>query len=112
MTTIDRYELVGDNLTYESKDFNNSHIIRVFLAGDSNDKLPNATDFITLFKEPSAKETYEFSITNSSNGVLILNPGDNIIFRDNIYVISPQEKKEFVACVFSVEPCVIGVVSK
>jgi len=112
MSTIDKYELVGDNLTYEVKDFNNNHIIRFFSSGDSSDKLPNATDFISLFNKREAREIYEFSVTNSSGGILILNPGDNLIFRDNIYVLAPEEKKEFMACIFSVEPCVIGVVAK
>ncbi len=112
MDSTNIYELIGDNLTYINDNFINCNIIRSFLTGDSNDKLPNAVDFIKLFKKTASKETYEFSITNNSSGVLIINPGDNIIFKDNIYVISSNEKKEFMACIFSVEPCIIGIVTK
>ena len=110
--SLDKYELVGENLTYNICDFNNKTIDRFFTSGDTNDKLPNALDFVSLFSEKQAKQVYEFSINNSSSGILILNPGDNMIFRDNIYVLAPEEKKEFIACIFSVEPSIIGIVSK
>ncbi len=113
MDSTNIYELIGDNITYIIDNFkHNNNIVRVFLTGDSNDKLPNAVDFIQLFKKTAAKETYEFSITNNSSGILIINPGDNMIFKDNMYIIAPNEKKEFIACIFSVEPCVIGIVKK
>ncbi len=109
---FDKYELVGENLTYILNDFNKKTIERYFTTGDTCDKLPNANDFITLFSEKKIKQTLEFSICNRSDGILFLNPGDNMIFRDNIYSLGPQEKKEFMACIFSVEPCIIGVVPK
>ena len=109
---VDSYELVGDNLTYTIEDFKHNSIVRLFNIQDTGDKLPNADQFISLFPLKEAKQVYEFLVTNGSQGVLILNPGDNIIFRENVYILAPGEKKEFMACIFSVEPCIIGVVSK
>ena len=110
--TNDKYELVGENLTYNIADFNNKYINRYFTSGDTNDKLPNSSEFVSLFPEKQAKQIYEFSIYNSASGILILNPGDNMIFRDNIYILAPEEKKEFIACILSLEPCIIGIVTK
>ena len=111
-STVDLYELVGENLTYSIEDFNNNTISRVFSSQDTNDKLPDAEKFIDLFKEKETKQVYEFSIMNSSNGILLLNPGQNMIFRDNIYILAAQEKKEFIACIFISNPAIIGIVAK
>ncbi len=106
-------ELIGENIIYKIEDFKNNLIIRNFKNNDSSDKLPNSDEFINLFNIKEVKQVYEFSIKNSSeSGILILNMGDNIISPDNVYILAPNEHKNFISCIFSVEHCLIGLVSK
>lgn len=100
----------SNNLTYTINFFNNNHLIRHFDTPDSNDTLPNASDFINLFNIKETKQTYSWKITNDTNNILILNPGENMLFRDNVYIIPPNETFEFMACIFSLDPIIIAIV--
>jgi len=102
--------ITDSNITYTIDQFNNNHLIRQFDNTDSYDFLPNATDFINLFLIKEIKQTYSWKITNDTNNILIINPGYNMIFRDNVYIIPPNNTFEFIACIFSIDPIIIGIV--
>ena len=102
--------LSNHNLIYNKEDFNNNHIIREFNNPDSNDFLPEANIFVELFDKKELKETYSWKITNNTDNILIINPGQNMIFRDNIYIIPPNETYEFMACILCLDPYIIAIV--
>jgi hypothetical protein len=102
--------ITSSNLTYTIDQFNNNHLIRQFDNADSYDFLPKATNFINLFDIKEIKQTYSWKITNNTNNILIINPADNMIFKDNVYIIPSNETFDFIACIFSLDPIIIGVV--
>jgi len=97
---------------YDIDDFKTNEINRTLNNSLSNEQLPIANKFIDLFENKQIRETYNWKITNKSNGLLVLHPNENIIFRDNIYIISENETFEFIACIFNLEPVIIGIVKK
>ena len=110
MLTNNQEIVTSNNLTYTIDNFKNNHLIRQFDTPDSNDTLPNAVDFVNLFDIKELKQTYSWKITNDTNNLLIINPGDNMLFRDNIYIIPPNDTFEFIACILSIEPIIIAIV--
>jgi len=102
--------ITTNNLIYTLDNFKNNHLIRQFDTPDSNDFLPNAINFINLFDIKEIKQTYSWKITNDTNNLLIINPGENMLFRDNIYIIPPNETFEFISCILSLEPIIIAIV--
>ena len=101
----------NDSYNYSSYDIRKGHIYRQYSVFDSLDVLPDAIEFMKVWDKPKKTDTFEFKITNENEtGIIVLSAGPGIMLKNDVIAIPPNRTYKFIACVFNVEPNLIGVV--